>query len=452
MDVKFEVDKQTLRDLEIFDTFKNGKSIFNLFNFTRSLEGKRRLYSVLSSPMSNIDEITERRDAIAFFQENVPAGMYVDKNALDFSEYYLKHGDYPTRMPSRFSAIEKKLMSYINQSPEYYLIEKGVTSTVDLLNDIYRFALVLAEKLKDKDYPKLLSRNNKEILRLFSKPEYSELIGLKKVKAFDISRLDYMFRYTHRRDIAFLHNLVYEYDMFYAVTKAAEKYNLTYPELLPDSETTLELDGIFHPFIEDGIPNDIHFSKSSNLLFITGPNMAGKSTFLKALGVSVYLAHIGFPVPAKKMSLSVLSGLCTTINMSDNLSSGYSHFYAEVMRVKNVAERLKTNRNMLVLFDELFRGTNVKDAYDGTLAVVSAFAEIHSSFFVVSTHIVEVARELQNDTNINFCYFEIVQKEGHPVYTYKLKDGVSDVRLGMYIIQKEGLIELINNIKQTDHK
>ena len=178
--------------------------------------------------------------------------------------------------------------------------------------------------------------------------------------------------------------------------------------------------------------------------------MAGKSTFLKALGISVYLAHIGFPVPAKSMKLSVLSGLCTTINMSDNLSSGYSHFYAEVMRVKDVAERLKTNKNMLVLFDELFRGTNVKDAYDGTLAVVSALAQIRSSFFVVSTHIVEVTKELQKNSNIRFCYFEIQEENGDPVYTYKLHEGVSDVRLGMYIIRKEGLIELINNIKHID--
>ncbi|MFV0420394.1 MAG: MutS-related protein [Dysgonomonas sp.] len=450
MNMNFEVDKQTLKDLEIFDTFKNGKSIFSLFNFTRSMGGKRKLYNFLSSPSANLDEITERRDAIAFFQEYIPSGLTVDKNALDFSEYYLKHGNYPTRMPSRFSAIERRLMSFINQSPEYYLIEKGVSSTVELLNDIYRFALVLAEKLKGNDYPKLLSRTNKDILTLFSKREYSELIGLKRIKAFDTAKLDYMFRYTHRKDIAFFHSLVYEYDAFYAVTKAAKKYQLAYPEILPEKETTLEIDGIFHPFIENGIPNDIHFGKSSNLLFITGPNMAGKSTFLKALGVSVYLAHIGFPVPAKSLKLSVLSGLCTTINMSDNLSSGYSHFYAEVMRVKDVAERLKTNKNMLVLFDELFRGTNVKDAYDGTLAVVSALAQIRSSFFVVSTHIVEVTKELQKNSNIRFCYFEIQEENGDPVYTYKLKEGVSDVRLGMYIIRKEGLIELINNIKHID--
>lgn len=176
--------------------------------------------------------------------------------------------------------------------------------------------------------------------------------------------------------------------------------------------------------------------------------MAGKSTFLKALGISVYLAHVGFPVPARKMKLSILSGLCTTINISDNLDSGYSHFYAEVMRIKNVADELARNKNMFVIFDELFRGTNVKDAYDGTLAIVSALSLINSSFFVVSTHIVEVAKELGENNNIKFAYFDVLEQNNEPVYTYLLKDGISDVRLGMYIINREKLIEQLNEISR----
>jgi DNA mismatch repair ATPase MutS len=243
--------------------------------------------------------------------------------------------------------------------------------------------------------------------------------------------------------------MVYEYDAFLSVVKTAELYDLIYPEILPETENVLDIEDLKHLFVDKAVGNDVHFDRSANLLFISGPNMAGKSTFLKALGVAVYLAHAGLPVPAKRMKLNVLSGLCTTINISDNLNSGYSHFYAEVMRIKDVATRLKTNKNMLVLFDELFRGTNVKDAYDGTLAIVSAFAQIRTSFFVISSHIVEVTNELQGKENIKFSYFEIEQQDGHPVYTYKLKDGVTDVRLGMYIIKKEGVIELINEINKS---
>lgn len=444
--MKFEVDKQTLKDLEIFDVVRERKSIFGLFNHARSMGGRRKLFNFLLSPSADLNEILERKNAIAFFQKHIPQGMNVDKNALDFSEYYLKHGNYPTRPPSRFTAIERKIMSYINQSNEYYLVEKGVSSTVDLLKDIYKFSLSLSEKLSKDDSSSLLAKNTKEALKIFSQPEYDEILNIKRIKAYDTERLDLIFRYTHRKDIQFFHSIVYEYDAYYAVTKGAEKYKLTYPEVLPQQENSLEIEGLFHPFVDNAVSNDVSFEKESNLLFISGPNMAGKSTFLKALGVAVYLSHVGFPVPATKMRLSVLSGLCTTINISDNLSSGYSHFYAEVMRIKHVAENLKSNKNMLVLFDELFRGTNVKDAYDGTLAIVSAFSQIRSSFFIISTHIVEVAEELLNNKNIQFAYFEVENKDGHPVYTYKLREGVTDVRLGMYIINKERLIELINDI------
>lgn len=449
--MKFEVDKQTLKDLEIFDVVRERKSIFGLFNFTRSMGGRRQLFNFLTSPLANLDEILERKDAIAFFQKHVSQGMSVDKNSLDFSEYYLKHGNYPTRPPSKFAAIERKIMSYLNQSNEYYLVEKGVSSTVDLLKDIYRFSLFLIEELnRDKNHTStLLSRNTEEALRIFSQPEFDEVLNIKRIKAYDTERFDHIFRYTHRKDIKFFHNMVYEYDAYYAITKGAKKYQLSYPEVLPQEENSLEIEGLFHPFVENAVSNDVSFKKDSNLLFISGPNMAGKSTFLKALGVAVYLTHVGFPVPATKMKLSTLSGLCTTINISDNLSSGYSHFYAEVMRIKNVAQNLKSNKKMLVLFDELFRGTNVKDAYDGTLAIVSAFSHIQSSFFVISTHIVEVAEELQDNKNIQFAYFEVENEDGHPAYTYKLQEGVSDVRLGMYIINKERIIESINDINKN---
>jgi DNA mismatch repair ATPase MutS len=351
-------------------------------------------------------------------------------------------------MPSWFTAIERIIADKISASSnEYYLAEKGVTSTVDLLKNIYQFAVALAGKFKESNAPAHLVRNNDIVLDIFSRSGYKEMRDKKRYRPYDIMRFDYMFRYTDKRHILFFLDLVYEYDALFAAAKAAEKHHLQYPEILPETETVLEMEGLFHPFVENAISNDVGFDRDSNLLFISGPNMAGKSTFLKALGIAVYLAHTGFPVPAGKMRIGILAGLSTTINISDNLSSGYSHFYAEVMRIKDVAHKLETNNKMLVLFDELFRGTNVKDAFDGTVAIVSAFARIKTSFFVISSHIVEAAKELLPKANIRFCYFDIRQRDGHPVYTYKLKEGISDVRLGMYIINKEGLIELINNIK-----
>lgn len=244
--------------------------------------------------------------------------------------------------------------------------------------------------------------------------------------------------------------MIEDYDVFLTVANVARQHDFSFPEMLPETENCLEIKGLFHPFVNNAVRNDTSFDKGQNLIFITGPNMAGKSTFLKAFGVAVYLAHVGFPVPAENMRLNVMSGLCTTINISDNLSSGYSHFYAEVMRIKYVAERLRENNRLFVIFDELFRGTNVKDAFDGTLAVASAFSEIRSSFFIISSHITEVAEELIDNKNIGFRYFETLEENGHPVYTYKLRSGVSSERLGMYIIKREKIIEMILKAKDVE--
>jgi len=171
--------------------------------------------------------------------------------------------------------------------------------------------------------------------------------------------------------------------------------------------------------------------------------MAGKSTFLKAFGVAVFLAHLGFPVPAVSMRTGVFNGLFSTINIADDLNKGYSHFYSEVLRVKTVAEKINRTGNMVVIFDELFRGTNVKDAHDATLAIISAFAKVQGSVFLVSSHIMEVTEQLHTVGNIRFGYFHTVIDGKTPVYSYCLREGVTEERLGMLIIENEKIIEII---------
>ena len=172
--------------------------------------------------------------------------------------------------------------------------------------------------------------------------------------------------------------------------------------------------------------------------------MAGKSTFMKSFGITVFLAHVGFPVPAKEMEFSVQNGMFTTINLPDNLNMGYSHFYAEVLRVKKVAQQVRQTQHLVVVFDELFRGTNVKDAFDATLAVTEAIAERKNRAFMVSTHIIEVGQELgKRCDNVTFEYLPTVMKGKLPTYTYKLEPGITSDKHGMIITNNEKIIEII---------
>lgn len=97
--------------------------------------------------------------------------------------------------------------------------------------------------------------------------------------------------------------------------------------------------------MENAVPYDVEITETDGLRFLTGPNMAGKSTFLKSVGLSIFISHLGFPVPAEKMSTSIYDGIMTAINISDSMSQGYSHFYSEVRRVKEVALKLKRGKS-----------------------------------------------------------------------------------------------------------
>ena len=153
---------------------------------------------------------------------------------------------------------------------------------------------------------------------------------------------------------------------------------------------------------------------------------------------------MGFPVPAQYMKFSVRNGMFTTINLPDNLNRGYSHFYTEVMRVKKVGENLNNTGRLIVLFDELFRGTNVKDAYDATLAVVQAFAKNRDSLFIISTHITEVGEALKGVCkNIRYLYMPTRMENMKPVYPYKLTEGITTDRHGLVIVNNEHIVEII---------
>jgi DNA mismatch repair ATPase MutS len=264
-----------------------------------------------------------------------------------------------------------------------------------------------------------------------------------------VAEYDQLFRFTIRKALLKLLYYAYELDVFISVAQASKEQGFSFAQIEEEEENIIEMQGVYHPLVPHAIPNDITITEKNNMVFLTGANMAGKSTFMKTFSISIYLAHMGFPVPAKSMRFSVQDGMFTTINLSDNLNLGFSHFYSEVLRVKKVAESLKTNERIIVVFDELFRGTNVKDAYDATVAIMNAFAGKRKSTFVISTHIIEAGEALKElRDNIKFLYLPTVMKGNIPAYTYQLREGITSDRHGMVIIRNEGILDILT----VDHQ
>lgn len=442
---KFGIDPQTIEDLNIFPQANTELSIFEYYNYTQTKGGSDVLQTIIAKPMHQREAINSRLSVIRYLVDHRLKLCIVDQD-LDFISYYLKQNT-DVLIDNFYYASKAKLKDYIKPTNDYYIINKGLES-------IRHHILNLNYLLKDMvgEETPIFFIDLKEELGILLNALGGDRFLKPKSDAFSfiqVSHFDHLIRSQHLEKIKALVESTYYLDAYCSIAEATQEHGLGFPQFSEAEEPQLKLMGFFHPFLKHPVKNDFQIEDQKNLCFVSGANMAGKSTFLKSMALSVYLAHLGFPVPAQAMELSLFNGLYTTINLSDNLSKGYSHYYSEVKRVKEIVLNIKENRKVLVIFDELFRGTNVKDAYDGTLMVSEGFTKIKASLFFISNHIVEVAEALSKSKAIDFKCFESSIVDGIPTYNYKLKAGISAERLGLSIIKNEKIMDVIDEILVT---
>lgn len=439
--MSFSIDKQTLDDLNIFNK-KGRDSVFGLFNRTRTRGGAEILEQMFRYPLSDAGTINHRSEVIRFFQ-NTDTAFPFKEEWFDEIEQYLSNVDERSQLLNHENKLGRTISNLIGTDTEYRQVAKAVTAVLDFLNALRKFLGEISLGKTSVPYQEeVLAMEailaDTEIHRLFQEA------GTQKQGYEKITEYDKVLRFKKKELLQKLLFYAYHLDVYIAVAKVAGSRQFVFPHALERDQQTMKIEGVYHPLVENAIGNELEVTPDSNVIFLTGANMAGKSTFMKSLGISVFLAHMGFPVPAKSMEFPVMDGLFTTINLPDNLSMGYSHFYAEVLRVKKVAEQLALSRNIFVIFDELFRGTNVKDAYEATVALTTAFAGKKKCIFVISTHIIEAGDELKKRcSNIHFVYLPTLMEGSKPVYTYKLREGITSDRHGMIIISNEGIIDIL---------
>lgn len=441
--LEFKVDKQTLEDLNLFENNKGGL-VYSIFNKVKTIGGERQLTRMLETPISNINILEERRDSIKFFNDE-EFNLKIEKDEIDYIEYYLGSNISFLRK-NKIDSYYQSLKYKLKPTNDYYTIKTGIQKTVSLLNYIHKITI----EFQNNQLPQYLSRKFFILQEILMDKEIREITGSSEINDFSaiyIARLDHFFRKTGKQKIQTVLKILYEFDVFESTAKAAVDYQLSFPVYSNSLNPLIQLDGLFHPLINNPVSNNFKLGKDENLCFLTGANMSGKSTFQKAFGLAVYLSHVGFPVPANRMETTIFNGLVTTINLSDNIFQGYSHFYSEVRRVKEAASIIKNEKKIVVIFDELFRGTNVKDAFDASLLVTEAMSKIQDSMFLISSHIVEIAGDLKKHKNIFYNCFESKIKGETPIYSYKLKNGISEERFGMQIVKNEKIVELLEEAR-----
>ena len=444
--MSFIADKQTLEDLNLLGKYKP-YSIYSLFDKVVTTGGERVLDAMFEHPLSDAAEINQRSTLFKYFQRRALAFPF-NKDELGIMEDFLGAGG-GNILAATTGALRKKLMSTLGRDEAYGVLRTGVLTVIKVLNDLWDFL----RKLDEPESPEVreLGRPFEEqinllkgILRDWRLLRMRKHVGATTLSLLKLARYDHLFRSVLIEKMEQVMEQIYRLDVYIAVGNVARIRGFNYAMALPKGNTVLRAAALSHPGLENAVANPIDLQQDSNMLFLTGANMAGKSTFMKSFGIAIYLAHMGFPVAAERMIFSIRDGICSSINVPDNLALGLSHFYAEVLRVKKVAEEVSAGKDLVVIFDELFKGTNVKDAYDATLAVMEAFSKYRNCFFIISTHIIEVGETLRERCdNLQFVYLPTVMEGTEPRYTYKLERGITTDRHGMMIIENEGILIIL---------
>ena len=207
-------------------------------------------------------------------------------------------------------------------------------------------------------------------------------------------------------------------------------------------EKRFEAKGLHHPLInkEKVVANDIMISdEKDSLILISGSNMAGKSTFLRSIGVNVVLANAGAPCAAESISLCQFSLACS-IRIDDSLKDGISHFYAEVLRLKQIHDLVKSSdKPVLFFFDEILHGTNSHDRLVGAGAVIKTLVK-DGGLGLVTTHdlaLTEIAEDLPEKAR-KICFVDHI--EGDQMrFDYKIHEGVASRGNAVRLMQLQGL-------------
>ena len=235
--------------------------------------------------------------------------------------------------------------------------------------------------------------------------------------------------------------VISEIDVLSSFALVSEKYNYIRPIITTGNE--IKVLNSRHPVVErvlkgeEYVPNDIVMDNNTDILLITGPNMAGKSTYMRQLGIIAIMAQIGCFVPAEEATLPIFDKIFTRIGASDDLVSGESTFMVEMMEASRAIKY--ATRNSLILFDELGRGTATFDGMSLAQAILEYVANKIKCKTLFSTHYHELTDIEKTIPNLKNKHVSAVEENGNITFLHKVKDGSVDKSYGINVAKLAGL-------------
>lgn len=437
-----ELDKITYYDLSILNR-EEEYSLMHRINFCKTDGGKEQLHHLLTHPHSKAEKILQTQETLKKIIEVLPQWPQQITNGTLF--VLQKFSGYPfDKIPNSHSPIPAFLYK-VFETPDFGLVRYSVQHAIDFLKGMHQ----LGELIGGNNSSPLLHRISNEIRKWLKAPVAQQMIQTANAKTMapaKMLRFGYYIRYELKQEMESLMERFHLLDAYYSMAVATKEFNLHFPLVNDSSEPVIEARGLYHLLLKTPVAYDVVLNPRTNFLFLTGANMAGKSTFIKSVGCAVYLAHLGMGVPAQTMQLSLFDGLLSNIHVEDNIVKGESYFFNEVQRIKNTILKITDGRKWLVLIDELFKGTNIQDAMHCSSTVIKGLLKINNSLFILSTHLYEIGEELKTYPNISFRYFETTSVNEQLHFSYQLKEGISNDRFGYLILKREKVVEMLEKL------
>ncbi|MDP9043071.1 MAG: DNA mismatch repair protein MutS [Bacteroidota bacterium] len=437
-----QIDNTTYSDLSVFQT-TDEFSIFGKLDHTRTVGGRVQLLEFFNKPFSQLDKIRQTQEILQIIlkYENEWGPSISNGTVMVMERFY----DTPIdRIPSSHDPVSARMYQLLH-APDYSLTRYSISHFADFIRGILSITAIRNKESCPALLKNLLDRADKllsaPILRALAEKKSGE-----KLQPNEVVEYGNFIRNHFKPAAVALIEIYGKLDAWYSMAVAGRKFGLAIPEFNDIGVPILEIKALHHLLLPHAVSYDVKMDPQSNFFFLTGANMAGKSTFIKAVGIAVFLAHLGMGVPAEQMNTSIFDGILSNINVVDNVAKGESYFFNEVQRIRNTIIRISDEKKWLVLIDELFKGTNVQDAMKCSSTVIRGLIKIKSSLFILSTHLYEIGEELKQYPNICFKYFETGIKDGQLEFPYHLKDGISNDRLGYLILEREKVVELLDKL------
>lgn len=478
-------------DLDLF----GAQSLFQYFNRSSTSLGKKRLAEWFLHPLTSPDTIGLRQEAVAemakmpaFRQEFLAAG-YLGKELPSDKDDLLSWVNEPAAFTHwkfrlylavipifTFTLLAQVILSVI--SPAWILVYLAVPFGIigmhlRTINRKYRMLSKKSDLVKK--YSGLLQTVEKEV---FSAPHLKGLKGALRGKeglpskaTKKLSRILDAFEARNNMLMGFLLNFLFLWDIIQVMR--TEKWQAMHKEELPKwlevlAETdafcsianfhfnhpgsifpSISLDGklleavdLGHPLIPAGkrVNNPAFILGRRYFTIVTGANMAGKSTYLRTVGVNLVMAMMGSAVIAGKMSFTP-SSLVTSIRTRDSLQKSESYFYAELKRLKYIIDRLQGGDKLLILLDEILKGTNSRDKQSGSIALVEKLLRYEASGLIATHDLALGGLEDQYPGQVVNKSFEVVIENDLLVFDYKLKDGIARQMNATFLMKKMGITD-----------